>query len=97
MKREDIQALADLARIELSDEEIERFSREFDDILEYVGEIKGLAGKADAPAVGTHFNIFREDRDPTPADTYTEALLEAAPERFGRYLKVKKVLKNDNG
>jgi aspartyl-tRNA(Asn)/glutamyl-tRNA(Gln) amidotransferase subunit C len=97
MKREDISALADLARIELSEAEIERFSREFDDILDYVSAIKGLAGKADAPAVGTHFNVFREDRDPLPADMYTEALLEAAPLRHGRYLKVKKVLKNDNG
>lgn len=97
MKREDIIALADLARIELTDTEIERFAKEFDDILAYVGEIKGLAGAAVEPAVGPHFNVFREDVDPLPADLYTEVLLEAAPVRDGRYLKVKKVLKNDNG
>lgn len=97
MKREDIIALADLARIELSDAEIERFSKEFDDILEYVSEIKGLAGTSVELAVGKLFNVFREDVDPLPAGAYTEALLEAAPVRDGRYLKVKKVLKNDNG
>jgi len=97
MKREDIIALADLARIELSEAEIERFSKEFDDILEYVSDIKGLAGTSGEPAVGKLFNVFREDVDPLPADLYTEALLAAAPVRDGRYLKVKKVLKNDNG
>ena len=97
MKREDIEALANLARIELSDAEIERFSKEFDDILEYVSAIKGLAGESMAPEVVKHFNIFRKDQDPLPADAYTEALLAAAPERHGRYVKVKKVLKNDNG
>jgi aspartyl-tRNA(Asn)/glutamyl-tRNA(Gln) amidotransferase subunit C len=98
MKREDILSLAELARIELTDAEIDRFSKEFDDILGYVGEIKGIAaGAAGAPRVGAVHDVFREDRDPNEPGEYTEALLDLAPQRQGRYLAVKKVLRSDNG
>lgn len=96
MKREDMLALADLARIELSDAEAERFGADFDGILDYVGAIKGLAAEGGEPVVGPVHNVFRNDTDPTPPDTYTETLLAAAPKRHGRFLKVKKVL-SDNG
>ncbi len=98
MKREDIEGLASLARIELTDTEIERFSKEFDDILGYVGEIKGLAaGGVLTPQVGPVHNVLREDINPNEPGAYTEALLELAPHRQGQFVSVKKVLRSDNG
>jgi aspartyl-tRNA(Asn)/glutamyl-tRNA(Gln) amidotransferase subunit C len=98
MKREDILSLAELARIELTDAEIEQFSKEFDDILSYVGEIKGLAkGTTTSPKTGVLTNVFRDDVNPNEPGAYTETLLDLAPARQGRYLSVKKVLKSQNG
>lgn len=98
MKREDIEGLAALARIELTEVEIERFSKEFDDILGYVGEIKGLAqGTVPAPMPGVVHNVFRKDESPNEPGAYTEELLALAPHRQGRYVSVKKVLRTDNG
>lgn len=93
MKREDITHLADLARIELTEGEVERFSKEFDDILGYVDRVKGLAeGGALEPAVGAVFNVLRKDENPHESGLYTEDLLNAAPAKEGKYVRVKKII-----
>ena len=40
MKLEDIKKLADLARIDMSDEEMEGMAKDFDPILAYVGQVQ---------------------------------------------------------
>jgi len=96
MKKEDIEHLATLARIELSAAQVETFAKDFDDILGYVAEIKEVAGaEPTAKVTGVHRNIFREDVNPHPPGIYTEALLDAAPRRRGQYLEVKKILDTD--
>lgn len=98
MKREDVEALAALARIELTDAEIETFSKEFDDILLYVDRVKGLAeGTVKEPQVGVLSNVFREDTDPHPPDRYTEDVLASAPLLQDRYIRVKKIIGQDHG
>lgn len=93
MKREDILHLADLARIQLTEEEIERFSKEFDAILGYVATIKELAGEGVLEKkVGALHTVLREDEGAHEGDVYTEDLLQAAPDRVGRYVRVKKIL-----
>ena len=95
MKREDILHLADLARIELSDAEIDRFSKDFDDILTYVSAVKDLASQAPSEQkLGVVANVFREDENPHEAGIYTEDILALAPDRVGQYVRVKKVLDN---
>ena len=92
MKREDIMALADLARIELTEKEIEQFSKEFDDILTYVARVKGLAEGVPEKKLGVVHNVFREDENPHEAGKYSEALLNELPSRKGMYAEVKKIL-----
>ncbi len=93
MKREDIVHLADLSRIELTEEEIERFSKEFDDILGYVDSVMGIAkGAPAAQVLGAVHNVFREDANPHESGKYSEALLEALPSRKGQFAEVKKIL-----
>lgn len=93
MTKEEILHLADLARIELTPEEVERFTQEFSAILDYVTQIKALTAEVRSePSVGVVHNIFREDEHPHEGDRYTEDLLDASPSRHGRYVKVKKIL-----
>ncbi len=93
IKKEDIEHLATLSRIELTEDEAENFAKDITNILGYVSEIKDLAGEAaQEKKVGALFNVFREDSEPHAAGKYTDDLLALAPERQGQYIKVKKIL-----
>ncbi len=96
IKKEDIEHLATLARIELTEHETEQFAHDISSILGYVSEITDLTGTgAPEKKVGALYNVFREDTDPHEAGKYTDDLLALAPERQGQYLKVKKILDNN--
>lgn len=96
MESKDLKHLAGLARIALKEDETERLRADINAVLDYVGVVSELAANDDKnPTVGPRFNIMREDVvEESPAET-VEALLEAAPERSGRYIKVKKILHAD--
>ena len=86
--------MAKLARIEISDEEAESLSHEFEAILNYVGEVKKISGGSEVKSHKDFVlkNIMREDINPHESGIYTEAILNEAPAREGNYLKVKKIL-----
>ena len=94
MKREDIAHLATLARLELSESELDKLPAELSTIVSYVSVISDIASdEADAvPQVGVRHNIFRADVVTNHADQYTNDLLSEMPQREGRYMKVKKIL-----
>ncbi len=83
--------LAKLARLELSDEEKERFSEQISAILDYVRQLEELdTGSVDPASRGIDLlNVFRKDEIKECADT--EILLENAPMRSGRLIKTKGV------
>ena len=61
--RDDVTRLADLARIQLTDEEIDRFAGEFDSIMHAVASVSEVATE-DVPATSHPIamtNVFRED------------------------------------
>ena len=84
--RDDVARLADLARIQLTEEEIARFAGEFDSIMDAVASVSEVATE-DVPATSHPIamtNVFRED---VVANTLTqEQALAAAPEaQDGRF------------
>jgi aspartyl-tRNA(Asn)/glutamyl-tRNA(Gln) amidotransferase subunit C len=89
--KEEIKNLADLARIEIGDEEALKLTKDVDAILLYVGQIKDAVGDV-KPRIPTVRNIMREDVVTTKTGEYTDKLLAEAPERDGKYFKVKKIL-----
>lgn len=89
--KEDIKSLANLARIELSDEEAQSMTGEIDSILGYVSQIQGVAGDIEKEVPKLR-NIMREDEVTHAPREYTEKILQNAPARDGDYLKVKKIL-----
>jgi aspartyl-tRNA(Asn)/glutamyl-tRNA(Gln) amidotransferase subunit C len=92
--KEDIQNLADLARIEVGQEEIERFRSSIEDILGYISEVRTVSGEEVSNTLesGTLRNVFREDTVPHEAGQYTEGVLANAPDKDLGYVKVKKIL-----
>jgi aspartyl/glutamyl-tRNA(Asn/Gln) amidotransferase C subunit len=87
----DIEALAKLARLEVSAEEMAKLEKEIPSILEFVATVQIAA--ADAPKEEpTLQNVMREDENPHESGIYTEKLLSASPAREGDRIAVKQVI-----
>jgi aspartyl-tRNA(Asn)/glutamyl-tRNA(Gln) amidotransferase subunit C len=94
MDKEGIKKLAELSRLELTEEEIAEYAGEFSDILAYVDSLKS-AVDADEDLIlenSANRNVMREDENPHESGVDTEKLVESAPESQDNYIKVKKVL-----
>ena len=91
---EEIEKLALLSRISLSPEEKEQMRGEVDAILGYVATIQKVSAETTgrASSIVAQKNVMREDTSPHETGLYTEALVGAAPQREGDYIKVKKIL-----
>ena len=93
ISKEDVEKLAQLARIDLPEAEKESLAKEMDQIIAFVDELKTAdANLDDHASVGTPHNIMREDTNAHETGIYTEALLNNAPAREGNFVKVKNIL-----
>ena len=88
----EIEKLASLSRIALTDYEKESFTTQIDAILGYVDQLKKVTVVSLAGATDSVVNVFREDTDAHAPSEYTDALLADAPAREGQYVKVKKII-----
>jgi len=81
LSREEVLHVAELARLSLSPEEIELFTVQLNEILEYVEKLQELdtSGVAPLAHVIPLFNVFREDQ--VRESLLQEAVLENAPAR----------------
>lgn len=86
-----VAALAKLARLEVSAEELAKLEKEIPAILAFVETIqKAATGKeTGSPALR---NVMRADENPIESGKYTETLLKAAPAREGDRIAVKQVI-----
>lgn len=88
----DVEHLAGLARIAISDSEKEVLRHDLEEILAYVSQVKEVAVDVPVPEVGELRNVMRIDENPHDGGIHTEDLLSAAPSRQGNRLFVKKIL-----
>lgn len=95
MKKEDIKYLAELARLDLCDEEVDMYVKDIPKILDYVDILKTVktddSGRVESASVR---NIFREDDNPHETGAYSKKILEEAPDTQDGFIKVKKILNN---
>lgn len=88
----DVEHLAGLARVAVSDSEKEVLRHDLEEILAYVSEIKDVAAELGEPEVRELHNVLRDDEDPHEGGMFTDDLLAAAPKREGNRVFVKKIL-----
>lgn len=88
----DVEHLAGLARLAISDSEKEALKNDLEGILSFVSQIKEVTGEAPVPEAGELRNVMRDDADPHEASIFAENLLAAAPMREGDRVAVKKIL-----
>jgi len=87
----DVRALAALARMDVSDEELAKLEKELPAILTFVETIQSVeVGEMQrAPSLR---NVMREDENPHESGIYTEKLLAQAPAEKGGRIVVKQVV-----
>jgi aspartyl-tRNA(Asn)/glutamyl-tRNA(Gln) amidotransferase subunit C len=96
MNRADVQRVAELAHLELTDAEIETYVSQLDAILSYIDKLKELdVSNVEPMAQVLHWEAKRgaEWRDDTvhPSDV-AAAVLEQAPEAKRPYFRVPRVM-----
>lgn len=92
---DEVRKLAELARLKLSDTEIEELQKDFSKILEYVSQVQEVATEEIQPEVGVPYNLMREDDEPHESGKHSKDLIDQFPEKDGDYLKVKKIISQD--
>ena len=94
LKKEEIQHIADLARLELTDDELTNYGSQLSDILSYFDELKEVdtANVEPTAQVTGLVNVMRDDEvKEWPADEVAAALGQA-PNKEGKFIKVKRIL-----
>jgi aspartyl-tRNA(Asn)/glutamyl-tRNA(Gln) amidotransferase subunit C len=88
----EVEYVANLARLEISDEEKEKFTSQLNDILLYIDKLNKLDTKGVTPmshAIAVT-NAFREDK--IAESLGTEKSLANAPDARGEFFRVPKVI-----
>ena len=89
----ELEHLATLARIKLSEDDKKSLVKEFDSILGYVDRLKKVDVSLDSSGrVGSVKNVMRADVAEQVSVEDRERLLNEAPDREGDFIAVKKIL-----
>jgi len=94
ISKEEVQHIAKLARLGISEKETEKFQKELSSILDYVEELK-KADISNIEAISHPFkieNVVREDKT-SKEKLNGQKLMAMAPETEKGYVKVKSILK----
>ena len=92
----ELEHLATLSRIKLTEEDKNSLVKEFDSILEFVDQLKKVDAKMDAEArVSAVKNVMRADEALPISNEDREAILNEAPFREGDFIAVKKIIEQD--
>lgn len=92
LSRKEIEYVANLSRIELSSEEMEKFASQLSSILDYINKLKELDVQNQAPM--THVfdikNVMRKDS--VKNSISSEQALQSAPAKDKKYFKAPKIV-----
>jgi aspartyl-tRNA(Asn)/glutamyl-tRNA(Gln) amidotransferase subunit C len=96
ISREDVLRVAELAYLDLSEDELEKYRAQIDEILEYIGKLNEL----DTTKVEPMAQVLTSDQasdatlreDLVAPSAVAEDVLQHAPEREGPYFLVPKVI-----
>ena len=90
--REEVKKVANLARLELNEDEINNHAKQLEKILEYIKQLEKI-DTHDVPCTTRAIeviNVFRKDEKKNYDST--DELLELGPSKEDKYFKVPKIL-----
>ena len=90
---QELDNLANLARIKLTDDDKKSLIKEFDSILTYIDQLKKVDVSLDTEGrVGAVKNVARPDDVASISSADREGLLNEAPDREADFIAVKKMI-----
>lgn len=105
ISKEDIQKLAELSRIKLTDTEMESLQKDISNILDYVGQVSAVSAGGDALATGLSKasppeprNVMRDDvpyEEGSALKGARDAVVAAFPKNEKDYNVVRKIIQKD--
>lgn len=94
----EVENLASLARLSLSDTEKAKLHKDLGSILGYISELeKAPALAVEKQDLGLVKNVLRDDEQTNKRAEFTERILNEAPKARNGYFEVKKILDVNNG
>ena len=90
--------MAELARLELSEAEVENLQKDISNILDYVGQVSAVAIADETPKAGVVHNVMRDDAVRADGDIMAgkeETLRSEFPKREGNFNVVRKIIQKD--
>ena len=98
ISKEQVQHIAKLARIELTEQEVEKFQKDLGEILAYFDTLKSVQTENVEPM--THSvplqNVTREDMPQGQNLEVVQKLIAMSPESENGFVKVKEIFSNDH-
>lgn len=94
VSEEEVKHIAELARIELTAEESERFAREISDVLGYVEQLQEVDTEQVEPIsqITGKVNVFREDGILESSQETKNIVAKNYPDSQDGYIRVKQIL-----
>ena len=94
LSKQEIQGIAKLARLDLTEAELEKYGGQLSAVLSYIDQLKEVDVKGVEPTaqVTGLENVLREDEVKNWDKKEIEEALKDALEREGRFIKVKRVI-----
>lgn len=96
LTKNDIDNLANLARIDLTEEEKNKLQKDMESILGYVSELQDAPNVTESHQSDSYYlkNVMRADDNQNEPGANSEKILDEAPKRRDNLFVVKKILDN---
>jgi len=92
MTNDDVQQLADLARLDITDEQAESYRKDFEGILGYLDTLNEVSIEGGDIQYRVVKNALRDDVKPYEPGVFTEDIINQAPKTEGTAMRVNKIL-----
>jgi len=96
LNKEDILHIAKLARLSVSEEEVETYRAQLGSVLEYIDTLQAVNtdGVDELARATTGINVFREDQVEVVGEDTRSRIIEAFPRKQGDLLEVQAVFED---
>ena len=91
---DDVRKVAKLCRLEIPEDDIEKYSNQLEGILEYIAQLERI-DTLNVPPTNRAVevvNVFREDTVVSSSSDIRDKILDLAPQREGEFFRVPKIL-----
>ena len=91
---DDVRKVAKLCRLEIPEDDIEKYSNQLEGILEYIAQLERIDTLNVPPTTRAVevVNVFREDTIVSSNSDVRDKILDLAPQREGEFFRVPKIL-----